>query len=69
MAARSLAGEGILMRQPYRSRKPSVQNVLPNPSSLKLPETSGPIIVEQLMQLGERCQWTQKQAIKGYLRA
>lgn len=66
-----LASEGILMRQPYRSRKPSVQNVLPNPSSLKLPETNGPIIVEELMQLGERCQRiTQKhEAIKGYLRA
>ena len=68
---KDLVSEAILMRQPYRSRKPSVQNVLPNPSSLKLPETNGPIIVEQLMQLGERFQWiTQKdQALKGYLRA
>ena len=66
-----LASKRILMRQQYRSRKPSVQNVLPKPSLLKLPETNGPIIVEELLQLGERCQWiTQKhEAIKGYLRA
>jgi hypothetical protein len=66
-----LVSEGLLLRQQYRGRKPSVQNVLPNPSSLKLPETNGPTLVEQLMQLGERCQWiTQKhEAIKGYLRA
>jgi hypothetical protein len=32
-----LASEGILMRQPYRSRKPTMQNVLPNPTSIKLP--------------------------------
>jgi hypothetical protein len=66
-----LISEGILLRQQYRSRMPSAQNVLPHPSSLKLPETNGPIIVEQLMQLGERCQWiTQKhEAMKGYLRA
>jgi len=66
-----LVSEGLLLRQQYRGRKPSMQNVLPNPSSLKLPETNGPTLVEQLMQLGERCQWiTQKhEAIKGYLRA
>jgi hypothetical protein len=66
-----LISEGILLRQQYRSRMPSAQDVLPHPSSLKLPETNGPIIVEQLLQLGERCQWiTQKrEAMKGYLRA
>jgi hypothetical protein len=66
-----LVSEGLLLRQQYRRRKPSAQDVLPNPSSLKLPETNGPTLVEQLMQLGERCQWiTQKhEAIKSYLRA
>jgi hypothetical protein len=68
---KDLESEGLLLRQQYRARKPRVQDVLPNPSSLKLPETDGPTLVEQLMQLGERCQWiTQKnEAIKGYLRA
>lgn len=42
---RDLASEGILMRQPYRHRKPTVQNVLPNTSSLKLPNTNAVVIV------------------------
>jgi hypothetical protein len=49
------------MRSQFSKRSPQLSAFLPKPSALSLPQTNGLTLVEQLIQLGERCQWiTQK---------
>jgi hypothetical protein len=47
-----------LLRPQFSKRSPQLSPFLPKPSSLPLPDTDGPTLVEQLIQFGERCQWT-----------
>jgi hypothetical protein len=50
-----------LLRSQFSKRSPQLSRFLPKPSSHPLPQTDGLTLVEQLIQLGERCQWiTQK---------
>jgi hypothetical protein len=47
-----------LLRTQFFKRTPQLSCFLPKPSALPLPDTDGLTLVEQLIQLGERCQWT-----------
>ena len=57
----SILNRAKLLRSQVSKRSPQTSLFLPKPSSLPLPKTDGLTLVEQLIQLGERCQWiTQK---------
>jgi len=47
-----------LLRPLFSKRTPQLSAPLPKPSSHPLPLTDGVILVEQLVRLGEQCQWT-----------
>ena len=54
----SIQNRASLLRSQFSKRSPQLSFFLPKPSSLPLPQTDGLTLVEQLIQLGERCQWT-----------
>ena len=58
MQLEDIEKRALLLRPQISKRTPQILPPLSKPSSHPLPLTDGVTIVEQLIQLGEHCQWT-----------